>query len=553
MREYAEMILQILSESSDDFVYIGDCRNGTLHYSNAMVGMFSLPKEVVLNPLSYWKKIVHPEDWGKFYHFNKLIEQNEADEHLIEFRAKKRDGEYIWLKCKGKMRRDKAGKPLFLVGVLSLLGQQNKIDPLTQLPTYEEFIFAIDQKVQNILITSMAVMMIDIDEFHFVNEIYGSEAGDEVLKIFAHTIEGILPNRASLYRLEKDKMGIILENFSQPDVENLYTKIKTLFKGKKYQCQKLELEISAGCCMYPEDGKWQEELYRCANYALQEAKERGKNRLVFFSKDILEVKKRRLELLYQLNESIKQQYDGFYLKYQPQIQPEEGKITGVEALLRWKNPSGEVVSPAEFIPLLEEYGLIYEVGLWVFRRVFQEVRTWLSLDSNFSISINVSAVQLHEDSFLSDLYKIIEEEQFPCENLVIELTESYAIKNTDLLQNIFHQMRERKIRVALDDFGTGYCSLSILKNFPVDIVKIDRAFVKDIVQSKFDAKFISLVTDICHTASISVYLEGVERSEEYEMLKDIPLDTIQGFYFGRPMEKEEITELIKLWASKKNV
>lgn len=241
---------------------------------------------------------------------------------------------------------------------------------------------------------------------------------------------------------------------------------------------------------------------------------------------------------------MKQDYRGFYLNYQPQIQPETGALKGVEALMRWKDSEGKIVSPGEFIPVMEEHGLIYSAGLWTLRTAFREAKEWIQRKPDFTVSVNVSALQFFENSFLEDLYRVIEEEEFPCKNLVIELTESFAVKNIEILQEKFNDMRSRSIRIALDDFGTGYCSLAALKNTPVDIVKIDRTFVKDILHNKFDAAFITLVTEICHTVDIDVCLEGVESKEEYEFVKKIPLDSIQGYYFGKPMEKEEMDEIM---------
>lgn len=552
MKECGEILYQALIQSTDDFIYINDCRSGEFRYPRALVEMFSLPGEVVKNPLPYWKEIVHPDDWSRFYRSNMEIVENLTDEHLVEFRAKNRKSEYVWLRCRGKMMYDEDGKQMLFAGIMSLMGKQNKIDPLTQLLNHRVFCMELEKNIRLTEIEQLAVIMLDVDEFRQINELYDRDFGDWVLKILGQLIQGILPDNATLFRLEKDKMGILMTNVLEADVEAFYNKIQEhLIKIREWKQYRLELEISAGCAMYPKDGPDSEALYRYSDYALQRAKEQGKNRLVFFTEDILRMKERSLELLRELKACVKQDYRGFYLNYQPQIHPETGALKGVEALMRWKDSEGKIVSPGEFIPVMEENGLIYSAGLRILKTVFREAKEWIQRKPDFIISVNVSALQFFEETFLEDLYTVIEDEEFPCKNLVIELTESFAVKNIEILQRKFNDMRRRNIRIALDDFGTGYCSLAALKNTPVDIVKIDRTFVKDILHNKFDAAFITLVTEICHTVDIDVCLEGVESKEEYEFVKKIPLDSIQGYYFGKPMEKEEMDEIMGEWSMRR--
>lgn len=552
MKECGEILYQALIQSTDDFIYINDCKSGEFRYPRALVEMFSLPGEVVKNPLPYWKEIVHPDDWSRFYRSNMEIVENLTDEHLVEFRAKNRKSEYVWLRCRDKMMYDEDGKQMLFAGIMSLMGKQNKIDPLTQLLNHRVFCMELEKNIRLTEIEQLAVIMLDVDEFRQINELYDRDFGDWVLKILGQLIQGILPDNATLFRLEKDKMGILMTNVLEADVEAFYNKIQEhLIKIREWKQYRLELEISAGCAMYPKDSSDSEALYRYSDYALQRAKEQGKNRLVFFTEDILRMKERSLELLRELKVCVKQDYRGFYLNYQPQIHPETGALKGVEALMRWKDSEGKIVSPGEFIPVMEENGLIYSAGLRILKTVFREAKEWIQRKPDFIISVNVSALQFFEETFLEDLYTVIEDEEFPCKNLVIELTESFAVKNIEILQRKFNDMRRRNIRIALDDFGTGYCSLAALKNTPVDIVKIDRTFVKDILHNKFDAAFITLVTEICHTVDIDVCLEGVESKEEYEFVKKIPLDSIQGYYFGKPMEKEEMDEIMGEWSMRR--
>lgn len=545
MQYRAEFLYEALINSTDDFIYICDMKTGLFRYSPAQVELFGFPGEIVENPLPYWKEIIHPDDWERFYKSNMEIGENRADYHSVEFRARKRDGEYAWLRCRGQLIRDEEGEPCLFAGIIKLLGQQNKIDPLTQLLNHVEFTKQLEKNVKEDIVEQMAVMLLDIDDFHQINELYERSLGDQILKTLGQEIQSVLPDNARLYRLEKDCMGIIMEHGTKAQAEKLYFTIReNIMKLQEWKKQNISIELSAGCSMYPKDGKAAEELYKCALFTLQHVKKTGKNQILFYSENIMKTKSRTIELVRQLREDISGGYRGFYLNYQPQVDAETRKITGVEALMRWKDQEGRPVSPGEFIPVMEQNALIYDAGLWMVRNALHACKGWIRRMPEFTISVNISAVQLLEARFLDDFYKVIQEEGFPYENLIVELTESYAVKNMDFFWDKFRDLRSHGIRIAMDDFGTGYSSLEVLKTAPIDIVKIDRAFLEDILHSRFDATFISFVVAICHEVEIRVCQEGVETEDEYNFLKKMNLDRIQGYYFGKPVTEQEITALL---------
>ena len=537
----SELLYHALARSTDDFIYVCDMKTGVFHYSPQQVAEFELPGEIVENPLPFWKELIHPDDWERFKKVNMELGKCEKDSHLIEFRARNRRGEYIWLRCRGQLMRDPEGDPALFAGIMTPLGRQNKVDPLTQLLNRSQFVNDLNRMMKEDMVEQMAVMVLDVDSFRRINEVFDRKFGDQMLKDLGRIILGILPGNAALYRMEKDKMGVILENGSAEECMELYRAIqKTLKNLREWRQNKVTVGISGGCAMYPADGVTVDELCRYADYALQYAKSHGKNRLEIFSKQILEGKKRSLSLLYSLQKAVIQDYEGFSLYYQPQVDARTCRITGVEALLRWKDETGHPVSSAEFIPVMEENGMIIPVGMWVMRTALEAGRLWVKEDPLFTVSVNVSALQILEEDFTAVLKQTVEEKEFPYQNLIIELTESCMAKNLCMFEERFEELRALGIRVAMDDFGTGYSSLELLKTAPVDIVKIDRGFVRNILNSTFDAAFISFVVAICHDAGIKVCLEGVETAVEYEFLKERDLDSFQGYCFGRPVPENEI-------------
>lgn len=279
------LLYDALIRGTDEYIYICNMKTGVFRYSPSQVELFDLPGEIVENPLIYWKKIVHPEDWNRFYKSNTEIGKNQMDYHTVEFRAKNRSGEYIWLRCRGQLMRDEFGEPSIFAGIMTQLGKQNKIDSLTQLLNYHEFMSVFEDKISNPMIEKLCIVLLNIDDFKNVNEMYDRDFGDNIIKTLAQSIQSILPDNAELYKLDGDEMGILVDNVEENEILTLYNQIQNMIihlqLWRKYG---LNITISAGCVIYPKHGDTVKELYKCASYSLQYAKEHGKNRLVFSPK-----------------------------------------------------------------------------------------------------------------------------------------------------------------------------------------------------------------------------------------------------------------------------
>lgn len=541
----SSQLYEALIKSTDDFIYVCNMKTGFYRYSPAQVKKFNLPGEVFNNPLPIWKEIVHPQDWNRFYKSNMEIVENKTDYHSVEFRAKNSDGEYIWLRCRGRVTRDEFGEPSLFAGIMTQMDRQNKIDSLTHLYNRQELAKSFNYKVKDSAIDNLGIMIIDVDDFKNVNQIYDRSFGDFIIKVVSILIQSVIPGNASIYKLDGDQLGILIENTNEEEIASLYDEIqKQLLQEQILQRYKCLIQVSAGCSFYPRDGYSYSELYKYADYSLQYAKENGKNRLIFFSNDILEHKMRSLEILKYIRESVSDNYRGFELFYQPQVDADTKTIKGVESLLRWHCDQLGVVSPSEFVPILEENGLVVQVGLWVIKEAMQAWAKWVEDHPDFMISINVSALQLLNSDFVDDVKEIFKDNILSPQNIILELTESYMFRNMDLLRKIFDQLQTLGFKIAIDDFGTGYASLEVLKTTSANIVKIDQTFVKGIMDSKFDQTFIRFITQMCHDVDIKVLLEGVETEEEYDLVRPMELDYIQGYLFGKPQKSTEIIKIL---------
>lgn len=542
--EYDQRLLYgALVKSTDDYIYLSNMRDDTFCFPQNMVDEFDLPGQIVPEATKIWTSLIHPEDRAAFTQTFEELLSGKTREHNAEYRVKNRGGEWVWLRCRGYLERDGEGNPVLFAGIISNLGRRSKVDPVTSLFTMTEFTRDIELQYERG--RGCGVMILGLDGFKHINELYSREAGDAVLRHCSRKIQELLPPGSALYRLDGDRFGLLLRDGNRESLGAVYQKIQEKFSrqqvldGMRFFCT-----VSAGGAVSPQDASGAGALFQCAEYALEYSKRGGKNRISFFSEKILKEKSRALELTELLRESVENGCQGFELYYQPQVHAETRKLKGAEALARWSCTRFGSVSPGEFIPLLEESGMIVTVGKWIFEKAIQTCREWQQLQPGFTMSINLSYQQLSEESFIPFMKEALEKEGLDPSTVIVEMTESCIASATSLLHSSFAKIREIGIRIAMDDFGTGYSSLAILKNAPADVVKIDRAFVRDILNSRFDATFIQFVVALCHNVDIEVCLEGVEVEEEYDRVFPMQLDLIQGFLFGKPQAKEDF---LKQW------
>lgn len=528
-----------LVESTDDYLYVCNMKTGVFHYPRAMVEEFDLPSEVVENAAAVWGSKVHPDDRLAFLESNQEIVDARSTRHWVEYRAINRKGEWVRLRCRGRLILDAKGKPLLFAGFIANLGKKSKVDPLTGLFNKFEFEDEVRRRMEERPSEPISLMVLGIDDLRHINDRYDRAFGDEVIRFVAQRIQSALPEEARVYRLDGDEFAVIVND--EIDVlRGSYAHMGGMFQrqhdhdGRKFYCT-----LSGGVAQYPEDAETYESLVKYANYALEFAKGHGKKRCVNFSQPILAERVRELELMELLRDSVENGFKGFSLCYQPQVEAATGRVVGAEALARWRCDAYGDLSPLEFIPLLEESGLIVPMGAWVLQRAVETCKRWREAIPTFTMSVNLSYRQLDEDGLAPLIVDTLRQAGLPPESLVVEMTESRFADDQQATHQLFDQLRMQGVRVAMDDFGTGYSSLGVLKTSPADIVKIDRAFIRDIRTSTFDATFIKFVVELCHAVGISVCLEGVETNEEYEVVGGMGLDYIQGFLFGRPLPENE--------------
>jgi diguanylate cyclase (GGDEF)-like protein len=392
----------------------------------------------------------------------------------------------------------------------------------------------------------LAVLILDLDHFKAVNDTLGHTFGDRLLKRVAERLTGCLRASDTVARLGGDEFAVLLPEIEQiDDVTGVVDKIMaTLREPVMLEEQEIFVSVSIGSSLYPNDGEDAETLLKNADSAVLRAKQVGRNNHQFYAPLMNAEASRRLQLGNALRRALERRE--FLLHYQPQVDTDRGELVGVEALVRWRHPGLGLVSPGEFIPLAEETGLILPIGDWVLREACRQARAWH--DDGFPpvrMAVNLSNRQFSQEGLVESITAALEETKLEPHRLALELTESGFMHNEEGAIATLKTLKEMGIHVSIDDFGTGYSSLRYLKRFPIDELKIDRSFVRDVTTDHDDAAIVGAIIAMANSLRVSVIAEGVETAEQLSFLREQGCNVIQGFYLSRPLPTEEMTRVFR--------
>jgi len=379
------------------------------------------------------------------------------------------------------------------------------------------------------------LMMLDLNHFKYVNDTLGHAAGDVVLCQVSHRLGKLLRDGDTLARLGGDEFAILLPlvDDGRSAAINVANKIQSCFNQPYFfGGNELYIGVAIGITIYPQHGDDADTLVRCADMAMYASK-RNNQPYQFYKSGLDEPYRNQIHLVSSIKNGLKE--DEFKLYYQPKIQLETGKTSGLEALIRWQHPTRGHLSPAHFIPVAEQMGLMKELTEWVIATALKQSLHWGNNGIHTPVAINVSARSFQDHNFVQSVKNALEISQTSAENLEIEITENTLMSNIDSAIDIIKSLSDLGIRISIDDFGTGYSSLSYLKRLPIDELKIDQSFVKNMDTDKNDAAIVMSVIDLGHNLGFKVVAEGVERKEPMRMLKDLGCDTAQGYHISRPM------------------
>lgn len=414
------------------------------------------------------------------------------------------------------------------------------LDPLTGLPNrrllYDRLTAALDQAKLNLQVIS--ILYIDLDRFKPINDTFGHQTGDQVLIEVSNRIQGIITKQDTLSRIGGDEFILLLSNTDYVETAKQARNIlNALNKPFHINGHDMFITSSIGISMFPSNGEDLETLFKNADLAMYRVKEHGKNDFQFFTPEMNENISRKTKLEIGLRKGLEQ--GEFTIHYQPQIEIKNGNLIGVEALIRWNHPELGSISPAEFIPLAEESGIIVHIGEWVIQKACQQVKIWQDAGyPSFRVAVNISAKQFSQSNLTEIVKKALTDTDLDPKYLELELTES-IIQNSKSAISTMHKLKSMGIHLSIDDFGTGYSSLSYLKLFPIDTLKIDQYFTRNIHADVKDAALVDTIIKMAHNLELNVIAEGVETLYQLEFLQQRQCDQAQGYYFSRPLPAEE--------------
>jgi diguanylate cyclase (GGDEF)-like protein/PAS domain S-box-containing protein len=392
----------------------------------------------------------------------------------------------------------------------------------------------------------LAVICLDVDRFKIINDTLGHDSGDRVLLALAGLLKACLSKGDTVARLGGDEFAVLVEHFATPsDIMTKINKIlERLSQPLHIDSHDLYVTVSMGIALAPDDGTDANTLLMNADAALNRAKEQGRHTYQFYSADLSHKASKRLSLETNLYRAIERKE--FHLCYQPQVDLGTGRVMGLEALLRWKHPELGMIEPLEFIPLLEDTGLIIPVGEWVLRAACTEAARWQSLtEMPLRLSVNLSGRQFNDPALHKTVGNILAETQLSPSQLELEITESVLMQNDQASMSNLDALQRLRIRIAIDDFGTGYSSLSYLKRFPVDTLKIDRSFIHDVINNRDDKTIIKAIIAMARSLQVDIIAEGVETLGQLEFLRSNGCQSAQGFLLSKPFMADELAHFLE--------
>lgn len=398
----------------------------------------------------------------------------------------------------------------------------------------------------------VAVMFLDIDDFRRVNDGIGIIAGDDLVQLFGQYLTNLMSSNVIISHFSTDIYCIgIYDPCGARSVETVYQVIRERLKQpfKMTDGQEISMTVSVGVAEYPESATGTLELINCAEIVMFKAKSQGKDAIQYFDSIILDDFLQTVTIQTKLKEVVFEQ--NFTMFFQPQCYAADRKLRGVEALIRWKDDQGDMISPAVFIPIAEKNGAIVPIGNWVIEKSVQIFADWRkNYDYPLILSLNISAVQCKQDGFIDSVLHILERYGVSPQEIELEITETILVEDFEETKKRLNDLRNAGIRISLDDFGTGFSSLSYLKGLPIDTLKIDKSFV-DTLLTDVNTKIITeSIIYMVKRLGYETIAEGVETAEQFAYLRELSCDMIQGYYTGRPMPAESIEELLKALTEK---
>ncbi len=542
---YEQMVkvIDALSPCMHDFLYVYEIATDRYTISESALKRFKLPGKEYRDVVESHRIFTHPDDIDMLIADLTRMVNGEQDFHDLEYRWMGIDGEPIWINCRGCVIKDDNNKPYLMMGCINEIGKKQQADNVSGLlgeASLKQYIQSFDgEEVHGY------ILRLGIDDFKGINEKKGIEYGDEVLRRTAECINRVILPGQKLFRIVADEFAVVdMLGGTVEEARKLYhcvqQEIIQYIRQNQYE---VFYTMSGGILDFDVLEEWSySEMMKFSEFALEQAKHDGKNRCEIYRIDEYEEFLKKRKLLLDLRYAVNHNYEGFDAYFQPIVSTEERQLASAEALLRFKHPEFGFVSPVEFIPLMEESGLIIPVGRWILRRAMRMCKEMQKRIPDFKVSVNISYVQVLKSNVLKDILEYLHTYELEPSSLIIELTESGFIESDENFTVFCKGLKDNGIPLYLDDFGTGYSNFHYLSDIEPSTIKIDRSFTMKALKNNNEHSLLKHIIDMIHGIKLEMCVEGIETEEELNAISKLKPDYIQGYYFGKPCPAQEFFE-----------
>lgn len=528
------------------YIYVTDMKTSLTRWSQSAVEFFALPGEYITDTTKVWLEKIHPDDRDIFSNDIQAVLNGTSRQHNCQYRAKNRYGEYSWVECRGSVLNDEDGNPDIFAGIMTRLDNQNKYDPITHLLTGFELI-------RNSSSENGSLMIVGIDNFRKINSRYGIIYGNRILTYLAEALSANV-GEAVAYRFQGDEFAVYGKGMRAKTLESIFRKTLDACNAAEPRAALVNFTITGGIIEFTEDQGISEILSKaevCFNYA----KENCISDVAIYSDEIDKKLSRKNIVSEDLLNCIKDNFKGFRLVYQPILANTGDSVVACESLLRWTPSNKEIGAcyPDEFISILENNGGMTAVGYFVMRESIRQAAEWQKKYKNFSVSFNVSYVQLEDLNFVPAIIETIEKYGADPSKITVELTESILNVDTLKIKKSFELLRQHNVNIALDDFGTGNSSFWMLHNIDVDIVKLDQSFIRGLDTNNLgiDYAIVESIGLMCNRIGCKTVAEGIETEDIWRLISKFEFTGLQGYLFSKPIEVPDFEAFLEKHNMKK--
>lgn len=548
-KKQIEEAIRILNPCMNDYLYVYDLKEDYYVISEHATERFLLPSDKFYDAARRHEIFVYPQDMPLLQAEIKQIKEGKKEFHNMKYRWLDKNSEPVWINCRGTVLYDDDLIPHYLVGCINEIGEKPEADNISGL-LGEQALADYVMEYCGKTVPKGFILRIGIDNFSLINANAGTAYGDFILKKVAECIHSCINEQQSVFKVGVDEFIVV--DFNGGDIQSavdIYMNCKRLItrfiEDNKYE---VIFTLSAGIIDTKDIGTKVEDYIKASEYAIKTAKDNGRNSYYIYSEEEYKRFKRKRVISKALHNAVNNDFDGFEVFYQPVVDAGTYMLMGAEALMRFSmkkenSDEREYISPVEFIPLLEESGLIIPAGRWILEQSAKQCSIWCKKVEDFRINVNVSYIQVMKSDVLSDIMTAIQKYSLNPSCIGIELTESGYLDSSTHFKYLWEQLKNNGVYVLLDDFGTGYSNLHCLSDLKPDYIKIDRSFTLKALKNQYDYELMTYIINMAHSLGLKLCIEGIETSEDLRALRRLGADCIQGYLFGKAYPAEYFNEL----------